>query len=146
MLVPAMHRVRARSERLPASPAVRRVAGVLAVHDVRSDGEDRLRVDGAAIGRVFPQLVHERADQPRRELVHAIVVVAELRKLAFGLIVGDQAGCIADDADLGVPDRREAVGDDGHARHAERHRAQTAHSREAPFRSARRRTCRACSG
>ena len=48
-------------ERLALPPAVRRVAGALAVDDVRGDGQDRLGVEGVAIGRVLPQLAHERA-------------------------------------------------------------------------------------
>ena len=55
------------------------------------------------------------------ELIDAVVVVAELRELAFGLIVGHQPRRIAHDAHLRVLDRREAVGDHRHAGHAERH-------------------------
>ena len=57
-------------------------------------------------------------------MVHAVVVVAELRELAFGLVVGDQAGVVADDSHLRVANRREAVGDHRQARHAKRHGAQ----------------------
>ena len=62
---------------LPA--AVRQgVAGALAVNNVRGDGQNRLSVQGISIGRVLSELVHERADQPRSQLVNSIVVVAKL--------------------------------------------------------------------
>ena len=43
--VPAVHRIGAGRERLALAAAIRRVAGVLAVNDVRRDGQHRLRVD-----------------------------------------------------------------------------------------------------
>ena len=57
-------------------------------------------------------------------MVHAVVVVAEEREGALGLVVGDQAGGVAHHLDLRVLHRREAVGDDRQAGHAERHRAE----------------------
>ena len=42
--VAPVHRIGAWRERLALPPAVRRVAGRLPVHDVRRDGQDRLRV------------------------------------------------------------------------------------------------------
>ena len=119
--VAAVHRVCARRERLAATASVRRVAGRLAVHDVRGDRQDRLRVDGVAIRRVLSQLAHERAHQPDGELIHRLSLLPKQRELALGLIVGHEPCFVADDAYLRVPDRRQAVGDDRHAGHAERH-------------------------
>ena len=79
---------------------------------------------GIAIGGILPQLAHERADEPRSKMVNAIVVVAELGKLAFGLIVGHEPGFVADHSNFRVTDRRQAVGNNRHSRHAEGHRSQ----------------------
>ena len=119
--VAAVHRVGPRRERLPLAPAVRGVAGGLAVDDVRRDGEDRLGVHRVAVGRVLAELAHEGADDPGREVVDPVVVVAEHRELALGHVVRDEPRRVADDLDLGVLDRRQAVGDDGQAGHAEGH-------------------------
>ena len=58
-----------------------------------------------------------------RDLVHAVVVVAELREIAFGLVIHDQSGFVANHLHPRVADRRQAVRDDRQARDAERHRA-----------------------
>ncbi len=70
---------------------------------------------------MLPQLGHERAHEVAGDLVDAVVVVAEHGELAFGLVVGDQAGLVTDHLHLRVLDRRQAVGDDRQSRHAERH-------------------------
>src|SRR5262249_35875729 len=54
--VAPVHRVGAQRERLSLAPAVRSVAGALAIHNVRRDGKDRLRVNGIAIGGILSQL------------------------------------------------------------------------------------------
>ena len=105
----------------------RRPSGVLPVALPYTTFEVMVRTDcvwtRVAIGRILSQLAHERADDPDRELIHAVVVVAELREIALGLVVDHQPGLVADHADLGVLDRREAVRHDRQAGHAERHRA-----------------------
>ena len=73
---------------------------------------------------MLPQLAHEGAHDVAGDLVHAVVVVAEHRELTFGLVVGDEARLVPDHLHLGVLDRRQAVGHDRQARHAERHRPQ----------------------
>ena len=65
-------------------------------------------------------------DELGGDLVDPVVVVAELRRrrVAFVLVVDDQSGLVADDADLAVLDRAEAVGDHRQPGDAERHGAQ----------------------
>ena len=121
MAIAPVHGVGAGRKWLSLAAPVRCVAGRFAVDHIGRDCEHRLGVQCVAIGREFAQLVHEGADQPRGEIVDPIVVVAEQRELALGLIVGDEAGFVPFDLHLGIFDRREAVGDDGHAGDAERH-------------------------
>ena len=61
MAIAAMHRVGAWPERLALAPAVRRIAGRLAVDDIGRDRQHALRVNGVAIGRMLAELVHEAA-------------------------------------------------------------------------------------
>ena len=111
MAVAAVHRVRARCEGFPLAPAVGRVAGRLAVDHVRRDRQHALRMRCAAIGRVLAELLHEARHEVRRDAVHPVVVIPELRdrRLAFIHIVDGKAGLIADDADLSVFDRRKTI-------------------------------------
>ena len=124
--VAAVHRIRARAERLALAAAVGRIAGVLAVDHVGGDRQHALRMRCIAIGRVLADLLHETRDKIRGDAVHPIVVVAELRRRALlsMRIVDGKAGVVPDHVDLAVLDRRQAVGDDGQAGNAERHGAQ----------------------
>ena len=94
MAVPAVHRIGARPERLALAATVRGVSRSLAVHDIGGDGEHALRVRRVSIGRVLADLLHEAGDDAGRDLIDAIVVVAELRRrfVTFVLIVDDQSG------------------------------------------------------
>ena len=112
LLVPAVHRVGARGERLAALAAVRGRAGVGPVHDVGRDGQHGLGVPGVAIGREGADLVHEHRHDPRGEVVHPRVVVAEGRVLAVEGEVGDQTGLVAHGMHARVLDRRQRVGHD----------------------------------
>ena len=109
MRVPPVHGVGAGREGLSALAPVGGRAGLLAVDQVGRDREDRLRVHGVAIGRVLPDLGHEGLDQPDRQLVHPIVVVAEGRKLALDAIVHRQPVVVTHDLDPGVLDGGQAV-------------------------------------
>src|SRR5277367_4660781 len=93
--VAAVHWIGARSEWLPATPSVGSIAHALAVDHVRGDGQNRLGVNRVAIGGIFPQLAHERADDPGGKVVNPIIVVAKSREIALGLIVNYQSGVIA---------------------------------------------------
>jgi hypothetical protein len=119
--VPAVHRVGARREGLALAAAVGGVAGVLPVDDVRGDREDGLRVLGVAVGGQPAELLHERPHQVHRDLVHAVVVVAEGGEVALHLVVHHEPGLVPDGPDDGVLDRREAVGHDGEPGDAEGH-------------------------
>ena len=70
-------------------PAIGRVAGALAIHHVRCDGQHGLGVDGVTIGRKLSELIHECGDHPGREMVDLIVVIAELRECALRLEIRD---------------------------------------------------------
>src|SRR5580765_5286858 len=107
MAIATVHGIGARSERFTALAAVRRVPGVLAIYDVRCDGQHRLRMHRLAIRRVFAKLRHERTYDPRCQVVDAIVIVAELRELSFDFVVRDQASLVADSPHTCVADCRE---------------------------------------
>ena len=52
-------------------------------------------MDGVAVGGILPQLAHERTHHPGGELIHLVVVVAEKREAAFGLIIRHQSRGVA---------------------------------------------------
>src|SRR5580692_517785 len=93
--VAAVHWIGAMCEWLPATPAVRSIAGTLPVHHVRGDCQNRLRVNRVAISRILSQLTHECADDPGCEVVNPIIVVAKPREVAFGPIIDHKPGVIA---------------------------------------------------
>src|SRR4030095_5313399 len=109
--VPAMHRIGSGRERFAVPPAIGRVTGALAVDHVRSDRQNRLGMEGVTISWILAQLVHESAYKPGGKVIHAVVVIAELRKSPFSFVVGYQASLIANDSHLSVPNRRQAVSD-----------------------------------
>src|SRR5271167_2132272 len=100
MAVPAMHWISTWSERLALPAPVRGVAGGLAVDDVGGNREHALSVRRVPIGRVFANFPHEAGDDVRRDLINAVIVVAELgrRFIALVLVVDDQARRIASNA------------------------------------------------
>ena len=100
MAVTTVHRIGARCEGLAGLAAVRRVAGVLAVDDVARDGQDRLRVNRVAVGRVLAELLHEDRDEVHRDAVDAIVVVAILWEIAGDFVIDDQSVIAPDRFDL----------------------------------------------
>src|SRR4030095_2538275 len=109
--VPAMHRIGSGRERFAVPPAIGRVTGALAVDHVRRDRQNRLGMEGVSISWILAQLVHESAYHPGGKVIHAVVVISELRKLSFSFVVGYQASLIANDLHPGVANRREAVRD-----------------------------------
>src|SRR5215831_5669372 len=111
MAVAAMHRIGTRSERLTLPAPVRGVSGGLAVHNVGGNRQHALGVRRVAIGRMLADLPHEAGDDVRRDLIYAVIVVAELgcRFIPLVLVVDDQACRIASDADVSILDRAEAV-------------------------------------
>src|SRR6516164_6843379 len=125
MAVAAMHRIRARAERLALPASVRRVARRLAVDDVRSDGQHALRMRRVPIGRVLADLLHEAGHDGRGDLIDTIVVVAELRRRLVALVlkVDHESILIAGNADLAIFDRAETVGNYRQPGDSERHRA-----------------------
>ena len=124
MAVAPVHRVGARCERLAGLAAIRGVASVLAVDDIAGDGQNRLGVHRAAIGRVLADLLHEGGDEVGGDAVDAIIVVAVHREIAGRLVTHDEAVVAPDGPDFRVLDRGEAVRHDGEAGDAESHRAQ----------------------
>ena len=104
--------------------AVRRVAGLFAVHNVRGDGQDGHRVDRTAVQRELRQRLIELLDLLTRDLIYAVIVIAELREIALDLEINDNAVLrIADGLYLGILDRGERIRHAAHARNAECHQA-----------------------
>src|SRR5262245_25564419 len=108
--IAAVHGVGAGRKRFSLPAAVGRIAGALAVNHVGSDRQYRLRMNRIAISRVLPQLAHELRYDPRCQLIDAIIVVAEVRKLAFGDVIGYQTRGVAHDLYLRVLNGRKTVG------------------------------------
>ena len=81
--VASVHGVRTRSKRLATAAPVRRVPRVLAVDNVRGDRQNRLGVHRVAVRREATNLLHKRLNQLHRDVVDAVIVVAELREVAL---------------------------------------------------------------
>src|ERR1700748_3405085 len=105
MPISAVHRIRPRCKRLAPAPAIRSVAGVLSIHHVGSDGQNRLRVESVAIGRIFPELAHECAYDPGGTLIDPVIVIPELREVSFGLEIRYQIAVITNYSDFCVSNR-----------------------------------------
>ena len=116
-----VHRVRAGGVGFALLPAVRRRAGLAAVHHVRGDGQRREGVLRVAVSRGFLEVRRYVMEHFLRDQVHAVVVVPKLREVALHLKVADIALFVADHLHLRIFDRAERVGDDRKPRHAKRH-------------------------
>src|SRR5262245_60575743 len=110
--ISTVHRIGTGSKRFTLTPAIRCVTSVLAIDHVGSNGQDRLRVQRVAIGWVFSEFPHKGTHDPGREMVYAIVVVAEFRKFAFRLVIDNQSGLVSDHLHLCVTDGRQTVSHD----------------------------------
>src|SRR6202012_5128852 len=80
-------------------------------------------VQSISICGVFPQHVHEPAHQSGGNMIHAIVIVAKLWKVALDLIVRHQSSLVPQDTNPGITYGRQTVGDDRHAGHSKGHRS-----------------------
>src|SRR2546423_13610182 len=105
-----MHWIGARTERLAFTASIWRMTGALSINNVRGNSQHRLRVNRIAISRMLPQFAHEHRNYSSRELIDTVVVIAEHRELAFGLIIDHQSGVIANDFYLRAANRRQAIG------------------------------------
>ena len=112
MGVAAVHRVRARSERLAFLAPVRRVACSLTVSHIGGDGKDGCRREAVPVGVVSSDSRHKLVDDILRDVVNAVVVVAVFREVAGRLKVYDDA-VLADYFDFRVLDRGQGVSHDG---------------------------------
>src|SRR5215218_10525796 len=104
-----MHGIGARCKRLAGLAAIRRVPRVPPVDDVARDGQNRLRVDRTAIGRMLAELLHKRRYEVGRNAVDMIVVVAILREIACDLVTDDEPVVTPERLNLRVFDGGEAV-------------------------------------
>ena len=109
MIVPTVHRVGTRGEGLALPPAIRRIAGMLAVDDIRRDGENGLGMYRIAIGRVLADLGHEARHQIRGDVVHQCIGIAECWELAFDTIIHREAVRVAYDMHLGMAYRGKTI-------------------------------------
>ena len=87
----AVARVCARGKGGVRLAAVGGCAGGLAVDDVRGDGQNRGCRLGIAVGVAALDLLKEALEQPDRNFVGAVVVIAVFREIALGLIADDKA-------------------------------------------------------
>ena len=113
-----MHRVGTRRKRFARPATIGGVAGLFAVHHIGGDGQNRQGGFGVAIGVVGGQLLHKALHHLAGDLVHAGIVVAERRIVAFDLVIDHQTAVVADGLHLGVFDSRQAVHHHAEARDA----------------------------
>ena len=84
-----MHRVGTRGERHAGLTAIGRGAGVLAIHHIGGDGEDRGGGHGVAVGLVATDALHELMHDVVGKSVDAVVIVAVLGEVALDVEVDD---------------------------------------------------------
>ena len=118
-----MHRISARSERSSRATTVRRITGFLAVHDVRSDSQNRLGRHGVAIGWQSFNFLHKAFNQVTGNAVYALVVVAILRIFAVNFEIHRQAIFVTNWFHAGIFDGRQGIRRHRQARDAARHGA-----------------------
>ena len=121
--VTTVHGVSARSECFASLTAVRRCTSVAAVHHVGGDGEERQGVFGVTVARGLLEFLREVISDFLRDGVHAVIVVTELREVAFDHEVSGDAVFVTNRGDLGVTDCGECVSDHGDTSAAECHPA-----------------------
>ena len=108
--VTAVHRVRTRTKRSACTAAVRSITGFLTVNNVGSNGQYRLSRSGVAVSFVGGHFFHEAFHQVAGDVVHAVVVVTELRIFAFDFKVDGNTVFIANRFHFGVFDGGQRVG------------------------------------
>ena len=104
VLLCAIAGVRTRCQRLACTASVRHIAGGLAVYHVGGNGQDRGSRLGIPVGVTFFKLLQEGLQEPYRDIVRTVIVVAVARKIALYLIVYNQAFLIPDGPYLCVTD------------------------------------------
>ncbi len=120
--VTTVHRVRPRRERRSGAASIRRIASLLPVHDVRGDGQNGLRRHRIAIRRQHANFLHKAFHQVAGDAVHALIVVAVLRILAFNSEVDGKAIFVANRFHLSVPDGGQGIRRHRQSGDAARHR------------------------
>ncbi|ABU77688.1 hypothetical protein ESA_02442 [Cronobacter sakazakii ATCC BAA-894] len=108
-LVTAVHRVSTWAERCASAAAIRGVTGFLTINHVRGNGQHGLGRDCVAVGFQFLNFLHETFNQVNRQVIHASVVVTELRVFAFDFEVDSQTVFIANRFNFRVFDGRQGV-------------------------------------
>ena len=109
--VASVHGVGTGSKGRTRAAAARRVAGVLAIHHVGRDGEERLGGNGVAVSLVLTHVLHKLLRNHHCDGIGLVVVVAEGHIFAFLHEVGSETVFITDDAHLTKLDGSERVGD-----------------------------------
>ena len=103
------------SKRGECGTAIGQSAGVLAVHHVGGDGQDRGGSLRVAVGVALLDHLQEGAQQPHADLVGAVIIVAVLGEVALGLKAGGKAALVTHYLHLGVLDGAQGVDDVGEA-------------------------------
>ena len=118
-----MHRVSTWSERRASTTTIRGVTGFLTIHNVRSDGQNRLRRDSVTVGGQFLNFLHETFNQVNRQVIYASIVVTKLRIFTFDFEVDRQTVFITYRGDFRIFDCRQGVSRHGQTCDTTRHGA-----------------------
>src|SRR5699024_4455378 len=89
-LVTTVHRVSTRSERRASTTTVWGVTSFLTIHNVRSDGQNRLSRDSVTVGVQFLNFLHETFYQVNSQVIYTRIIVTKLRVFAFDFEVDSQ--------------------------------------------------------
>ena len=106
-LVAAVHRVGSRGEGHALEASVGRRAGLLAVHHVRGDREQRQRRAGILVDGQLFELLAEVVDEVHAQVIDTVVVVAVAGEFAFDVEAFGEPLGVAAGRHTGVFDGRE---------------------------------------
>ena len=112
-LVTTVHWVSTWTEWSASATTVWGVTGFLTVHNVRSDGQNRLSRDSVAVGSQFLNFLHETFNQVNGHVIDTRVVVTKLRVFAFDFEVSRQTIFVTNWFNFRIFDSRQGVSSNG---------------------------------
>ena len=117
--IPAVHGVGAGGQRFAQLAAVRRGAGLFAVHNVGGNGQGGERMNGIAVEGMLLELRGEGAHHIYRFIIGPVIIIAVLGEVALGDKVHGDPLLVANGTDFGVADGGKGVCRYGESRNAE---------------------------
>src|SRR5699024_9971486 len=101
-IISAVHWICTWSKRCSCSSAVRRISGLLSVHNVRCDRQNGKRSYRIPVSRLLSQLLDGLFADGDSQGVYPVIIVSVFREIALCLIVNDNTILVFDRRNLGI--------------------------------------------